>query len=93
LKETARFQSYKCFTFLTDGWEDKRHRSLTGCVAARMSGDPIVLGLVDMTGNRGSAEGYMRAALESMGRMEIDASLCTHFRALTTDNPTVMQAF
>ena len=78
-------------TLLIDGWEDKLRRALAGCVAARVNDAPSVLGLNDMSGSRATADGYLDAALKSLDAMDIQNG--RYLIAITTDNPTVMQAF
>ncbi|KAI5822122.1 hypothetical protein K523DRAFT_257477 [Schizophyllum commune Tattone D] len=80
----------KCITFLIDGWEDIGWRSLYGTVAAGINLFPIVLGLKDMTGQRGSAEKMLEAAEEAIRNAQLPIE---DMIATCTDNPTVMQSF
>jgi hypothetical protein len=89
--EVGRLQKSKFNTLLIDGWEDKLRHALAGCVAARVNDAPSVLGLNDMSGSRVTADGYLDAALKSLDAMDIQNG--RHLIAITTDNPTVMQAF
>jgi len=50
-----------------------------------------VLSLEDMTGHHGSADKLLEASQKALKTMEIEDS--QNIIALTTDNPTVMQAF
>jgi hypothetical protein len=91
LEELERLKDRAKLTMLFDGWEDKIGRSLYGTVASEVNQYPVVLSLDDMTGHRGSADKMLETsqkALKTMG-MEDGRKLI----ALTTDNPTVMQAF
>ena len=81
----------KCLTLLLDGWEDRLRRSLYGSVAVEVGHDPIVLALEDMTGVRGTAENLVTVSQKALKRMEIGSG--KNLIAVTTDNPTVMQAF
>jgi hypothetical protein len=91
LEEVERLKGRKRVTLLLDGWEDVLRRSLYGTVAAGVGEYPNLLGLEDLTGNRGSADQYLTTITAAMDKMEIgDAKSVI---ALTTDNPTVMQSF
>ncbi|KAG1742884.1 hypothetical protein EDB19DRAFT_1827589 [Suillus lakei] len=72
-------------------WEDKLKRSLCGSVATEVKQYPVVLVLEDMTGNRGNATNLLATSKKAMDQMEIGNS--KQFIALTTDNPSVMQAY
>lgn len=91
IEEIARLKERKRLTFLIDGWEDKLKRSLYGSLAAEVNKYPVVLNLGDMTGCRGSATGLMETAERALKTMEVEDG--ENFIAITTDNPTVMQAF
>jgi hypothetical protein len=91
LLEVNKLQNTRVKTLLWDGWEDKTRHSLYGAVAAGMQEHPVVLGLQNMTGRRGSADELMNGILECLKKMEVEDAKC--FIALTTDNPTVMRAF
>lgn len=81
----------KRLTLLLDGWEDKLKRSLYGSVATEVKQYPVVLALEDMTGNRGNATNLLATSKKAMDQMEIGDG--KQFIALTTDNPSVMQAY
>ncbi|KAJ7069348.1 ribonuclease H-like domain-containing protein [Mycena amicta] len=78
-------------TLLIDGWEDELRRSLYGTAAARVDEPTIVMGLNDVTGNRGSAPKILEAAELAMAEMGIEDASC--FLAAVTDNPNVMKVF
>ena len=90
LAETERLAGMKRITFLIDGWEDIGRRSLYGTVAAGINQFPVVLGLKDMTGQRGSAEKMLEAAEEAIRNAQLPIE---DMIATCTDNPTVMQSF
>ncbi|KAK7045152.1 hypothetical protein R3P38DRAFT_3433925 [Favolaschia claudopus] len=56
LEEVERLKKRKMLTLLLDGWEDALRRSLYGSLAAGVGEYPVVLGLNDLTGSRGSAD-------------------------------------
>jgi hypothetical protein len=60
-------------------------------VAAEVGQYPTLLGLDDLTGNRGSADKYLETLVGAMGKMDITDG--KNVIALTTDNPKVMQSF
>lgn len=79
-------------TLLIDGWEDELRRSLyAGTAAARVDEPTIIMGLHDVTGNRGNASKILEAADIAMAEMGIEDARC--FLAAVTDNPNVMKAF
>lgn len=84
--ELAKRQS---MTLLIDGWEDLAGRSLYGTVISGVEAMPIVLGLSDLTGKRGTADALVDVCVESMKRKEIDVR---RIAALCTDDPTVMRS-
>ena len=91
LEDIARLKDRKRLTFLIDGWEDKLKRSLYGAIAAEVQQFPVVLSLADLTGHRASSDKILEAAVQALQTMELEDG--RNFVALTTDNPTVMQAF
>ena len=91
IEEMDRLKPRKRLTLLIDGWEDKLKRSLYGTVASEVNQYPVVLGLEDMTGHRGSAEKVLEVSRKAMNGMGLGDG--QNFIALTTDNPTVMQFF
>lgn len=50
-----------------------------------------MLSLDDMTGKRGSANGLLENSAKALNAMDLGDGI--NFIAVTTDNPTVMQAF
>ena len=91
LEDIGRLKDRKRLTFLIDGWEDKLKRSLYGVIAAEVHQFPVVLSLTDLTGHRASADKILEAAVQALQTMELGDG--HNFIAVTTDNPTVMQAF
>ena len=91
IEEVERVKQRKRLTLLIDSWEDKLKRSLYGTVASEVNQYPVVLGLEDMTGYRGSAEKILETSQRAMDSMELGDG--ENFIALTTDNPTVMQSY
>jgi hypothetical protein len=91
LEEVERLKLRKFLTLLFDGWEDLMRRSLYGSVAAEVGEFPAVLSLNDLTGQRGSADKFVEVADAALVKMDLADG--KNFVALTTDNPTVMQAF
>ena len=91
VEDITRLKSRKRLTLLFDGWEDKLRRSLYGTVAAERGEPPCVLSLDELTGSRGTAEKYLETTKGALKKMDLDDGL--NFVALTTDNPTVMQAY
>ncbi|KAK7039668.1 DUF659 domain-containing protein [Favolaschia claudopus] len=90
LEEVERLKKRKMLTLLLDGWEDALRRSLYGSLAAGVGEYPVVLGLNDLTGSRGSADKCLETITDAMGKMDIADG--ENVIALTTDNPTVMQS-
>jgi hypothetical protein len=91
VEDVARLKSSKRLTLLFDGWEDKLRRSLYGTVASQINDAPVVVSLDELTGSRGTADQYLETMLGAMKVMELEDG--ENIIALTTDNPTVMQAF
>lgn len=91
LEEITCLKQRRRLTLLIDGWEDLLKRSLYSILAAEVSQYPIVLSLQDMTGRRGSANALLDVMQQALEAMEVAEA--KNFIAVTTDNPTVMQAF
>ena len=89
LKEKGRLKERKLLTLLTDGWEDILRRSVYGFLVAEVAMRPVVLGLSDLTGHRGTAEKLLEVLEHAMKKSGLDWS---QIIALITDNPTVMKA-
>lgn len=91
IEEMERLHKRNRLTLLVDGWEDKLKRSLYGTIASEVKQYPVVLGLEDVTGQRGSSEKVLAVVENGMKSMGIeDGKLII---ATTTDDPTVMQKF
>ena len=86
----AQLKNRQCLTLLIDGWEDKLCRSLYGTVIAGVGEHPVILGLDDISGIRGSADKLLDLAEWSLWRMEVDMGTVL---GLTTDDPSVMRSF
>ncbi|KAF8517692.1 hypothetical protein BU17DRAFT_30782, partial [Hysterangium stoloniferum] len=91
LEEIEYMRNRKMLTLLIDGWEDILKQSLYGCVGAKVGQYPSVLSLTNMTGTWGTADNIMAAAQGAMKTMQLEDG--RNFIAVTTDNPSVMQAF
>ena len=91
VEDMTRLKARKRLTLLFDGWEDRLRRSLYGTVAAEHGEPPSVLSLDELTGSRGTAEKYLETTKAALKKMDLDDG--RNFVALTTDNPTVMQAY
>ena len=91
LEDLERIQAWRQLTLLFDGWEDILRWNLYGTVGAGIRKFPIVLSLDNMTGRWGTAQGYLETIKGAMCKMGIAGG--QQVLALTTDNPTVMQAF
>lgn len=87
LEEHEQLKKRKFITLLIDGWEDAAGRSLYGTVASEVRKAPTVLGLSDLTGERGTADAMVRICSESLDCMDIRPC---QVAALCTDNPSVM---
>ena len=90
-EETKRLESRNFLTFLFDGWEDSLKRSLYGSVAAEVKQHPTVLSLDDLTGKRGNVATLIETTRRATSTMAL--SDMKKFIAVTTDNPTTMQAY
>ena len=91
LEDLERLENSRNQTLLYDGWEDGLGRSIYGAVSASVGEYPIILGLDDMTGRRGTAEGYLESIKGAMRKGGIAEG--KQVLALTTDNPSVMKSF
>lgn len=90
-EEINRLKGHKRLTLLLDGWEDLLKQSLYGSLAVEVNQHPVVLSLDDMTGNRGNSDNLVSVTQKAMNKMEIGDG--KNVIAITTDNPTVMQAY
>ena len=91
VEDTTQLKACKRLTLLFGGWEDKLRCSLYGTVAAELGEPPCVLSLDELTGSQGTAEKYLETMKGALKKMDLDDG--KNFVALTTDNPTVMQAY
>ncbi|VDB95632.1 unnamed protein product [Peniophora sp. CBMAI 1063] len=91
LSDRERLRNEKFLTFLIDGWEDALRRSLYGSLAARVGEFPTLLSLEDLTGGRATASGLLDVMKRALAHMDQESG--ENFIAVTTDNPTTMQAF
>ena len=91
LEDVEYLQSRKFLTYLFDGWEDSLRRSLYGSVAAEVKQFPIILSLDNMTGKRGNVPTLVEMMEKATNSMDIGDM--RNFVAVTTDNPTTMQAY
>ena len=91
VEDMTWLKARKRLTLLFDGWEDRLWCSLYGTVAAERGEPPSVLSLDELTGSRGTAEKYLETTKAALKKMDLDDG--RNFVALTTDNPTVMQAY
>jgi hypothetical protein len=91
LEELHRLSKRSRLTLLYNGWDDRIGRSLYGAVASEVNQYPVVLSLDDMTGHRGSADMLLKTSQKALKNMDMDDG--RKLIALTTDNPTVMQAY
>ncbi|KIN93549.1 hypothetical protein M404DRAFT_11402 [Pisolithus tinctorius Marx 270] len=90
-EDLLRLKPQKKLTLLLDGWEDQLKQSLYGSVAVEVNHYPIVLALENMTGCQGTADNLLAVSQKAMEKLEINDG--KNLIAVTTDNPTVMQAF
>ncbi|KAF9455220.1 hypothetical protein BDZ94DRAFT_1205972 [Collybia nuda] len=77
-------------TYLMDGWDDAMRRSVYGCMVAEVGEYPVVLGLHELTGMRGTADTLVEVSNQALARKDIHISAII---AVCTDNPTTMQSF
>ena len=90
-EDIDRLKGHTKLTLLLDGWEDCLKQILYGSVAVEVNRHPVILALEDMTGNRGYADNLLAVTKKAMVKMEISDEKSVV--AITTDNPTVMQAY
>jgi hypothetical protein len=91
VEELKHVKASKYQTMLYDRWEDKQRRSIYECVTVEPNTSPVILGLDDMTGTRGTADGYLKLTRKYLKWMDITDG--QNIIVLTTNNPTVRQAF
>lgn len=56
LEQMEAISERKGLTMLCNGWEDTARRSLYASIAAEVGQHPVILGLVDMTGQRATQD-------------------------------------
>ena len=91
LGDLEQLENSRNQTLLYDGWEDGLGRSIYGAVSASDGEYPIILGLDNMTGQWGTAEGYLESTKGAMQKGGIAKG--KQVLALTTDNPSVIKSF
>ena len=91
MEEIKRLENRPFLTLLFDGWEDLLKRSLYGSIAAEVKQHPIVLSLDDLTGQRGNVPTLLETTRRATSAMNVGDM--KKFIAVTTDNPTSMQAY
>lgn len=90
LKEMTRLKDMSMLMLMTDGWEDILKHSVYGSLLAELGVRPLVLGLSDLTGERGTALKILdvvELALKKKG------ATARQLVCMVTDNPKVMRAF
>ena len=87
LEDLERIQAWRQLTLLFYGWEDILWRNLYGTVGAGIGKFPIMLSLDNMTGRRGTAQGYLETIKGAMHKMGITGGLglCTVTHPRCTD--------
>lgn len=89
MKEQEKLKTQSGLTIMTDGWDDRRHRSLYGTLAAERGEYPTILSLDDLTGKRGDADTIVGVVESSMKKMMVEPE---QVAAIVTDDPKVMRA-
>ncbi|KAF9521622.1 ribonuclease H-like domain-containing protein [Crepidotus variabilis] len=88
--ECKRLVDRNNLTYLVDGWEDKRRRSIYGSMVAEVSVYPVMLGLEELTGKRATADQILDLSKRAFKKKDLDPR---SILAACTDNPTTMQSF
>ena len=88
--EIKRLSENHRLTALLDGWDDAMRRALYGTMACERGVTPVVLGLEDMTGQRGDAETLRDVLERGLGTMEVKAK---QLIAVVSDDPTTMRKY
>ena len=89
LLEEERLKFMKFLTMMIDGWEDHVKRSIYGSLVSEPKERPIILGLNDLTGERGTADKIVEISKESLKKKSVQPM---DIIAIVTDNPTTMKA-
>jgi len=87
--EEKRLMLMKLLTMMIDGWEDRVRRSIYGSLVTEPRERPVVLGLEDLTGERGTANKIVEISDEALKKKSVQP---TDIIAIVTDNPTTMKA-
>lgn len=88
--EMSRLALMHCITLLVDGWDDTVRRSLYGTLACERAETPVMLGLEDMTGQRGNSEAVLRVVENAMKSMDVSGNQVI---AAVSDDPTTMRKY
>lgn len=88
--EMKRLSLMRCITLLVDGWDDTIRRSLYGTLACEREETPVMLGLEDMTGQRGSSEAVLKVVENAMTSMDVNGNQVI---AAVSDDPTTMRKY
>lgn len=88
--EMKRLESRRELTLLLDGWEDASRRSLYGTLACERDTTPVMMGLQDMSGERGDARALVRVVKKAMADMGVQAQQCI---AAVSDDPNTMRKY
>lgn len=89
-EDVKRLEGHNNLMYLMDGWDDSQRRSIYGCMIAEVSEFPVVLGLEELTGIRGTPDNLVDVANKAIAKKSIDPKTII---AVCTDNPTTMLAF
>lgn len=76
-------------TLLCDGWDDAAGRSVYATLAVEVNKPPVLLGLVDMTGQRTNVEAIIELNERNLASMNVNP---LQMAGLCTDNPSTMIA-
>ncbi|KAI0056370.1 hypothetical protein BV25DRAFT_1978033, partial [Artomyces pyxidatus] len=90
LEDIERLKTRKLLTIMTDGWEDAQRRSLYGTLLAEIAEYPVILGLDDVSGDRGTADNVLKIVTTAITRKQVKPDQVI---AVCTDSPTTMVAF
>jgi hypothetical protein len=87
--EQEKLTAQSELTLMTDGWDDRRHCSLYGTLAAERGIYPTILSLEDLTGKRGDADTIVGVVEVSLKKMTM---VPEQVAAVMTDDPTTMKS-
>ena len=88
--DVKRLEGRNNLTYLMDGWDDSKRRSIYGCMIAEVAEFPVVLGVEELTGIRATADNLCDVATKALAKKSVDPKAII---AVCTDNPTPMVAF